>query len=102
MSTAVALLVASALLGLVVGRKFSVLTMVGLAPLLALVAALAVRDIYAAPAVGFVFAYACVFASEAASLFGAWSRYSLIAPLQTSATPQPHTIEVSAGGQTKP
>ena len=72
MSTTVALLLESALLGTLIGLKYSVVTMIGLTPIVAAVAVLAIRD----PLFGLALAYACIFVSEAAYLVGAWMRCS--------------------------
>jgi hypothetical protein len=76
MSTIVSLLAGSAVFGSIIGLKYSVLTMVGLAPLLGFVTMLAARDVFAMPAACFAFACACVFVSETASLLGAWLQHS--------------------------
>jgi hypothetical protein len=74
MSTTVVLLIASAVLGAVIGVKYRIFTIIGLAPILAIVAVLAVRDIYLAPADAFAFAYVCIIVSQTAYFVTAWLR----------------------------
>jgi len=72
MSTIVVLLVASAALGAVIGAKYCIFTIIGLAPVLGMVAVLAVRDIYLAPADEFAFAYVCIIVNQTAYFATAW------------------------------
>jgi hypothetical protein len=72
MSTTVALVVASAMLGVVIGAKYCVFTIVGLAPVLAILAVLAVRDVYSALADEFAFAFVCIIVNQTAYFVTAW------------------------------
>jgi len=72
MSTMVALLVVSAALGAVIGAKYCVFAIIGLAPILTIVAVLAIRDIYVAPWDEVGFAYVCVVVSQTAYFVTAW------------------------------
>src|SRR5262249_34496694 len=76
MCSTCAFLLESAFLGTQIGLKYSVVTMIGLTPIVVAVAVLAIRD----PLFGLAFAYACIFVSEAAYLVGAWMRCSRTAP----------------------
>jgi hypothetical protein len=59
-------------LGAVIAAKYCVFTLIGLAPVLAIVAVLGVRDIYVAPADEFAFAYMCIVVNQAAYFVTAW------------------------------
>jgi hypothetical protein len=72
MNTVLGLLIGSAAVGLVIGAKSCVFTMIGLAPVLAMVAAVAVRNVYVAPGAEIAFGYACLTVAEMAYLFSAW------------------------------
>jgi hypothetical protein len=77
MSTTIALLIANAILGAAIGAKHSALIIIGLAPILAIVVVLGVRDIHFAPASEFAFAYLCIIVSQAAYFVTAWVKLSI-------------------------
>jgi hypothetical protein len=74
MSTTVVLLIASAAVGAVIGAKFCAFTMIAFAPVLAIVAVLAARDVYVAPLDEFALGYVCVIVSQTAYFVTAWLR----------------------------
>jgi hypothetical protein len=78
------LLTGSAIMGLVIGLKYSVFVIVLSAPLLAAVAAVALRDFEFRPAAAITFA--CLTVSQAAYLIGAWLRVKPTASSDRSLT----------------
>src|SRR5215208_6826938 len=72
MSTTVVLLIASAVAGALIGAKYCVFTILGLAPVVAIAAMLAVRDVYLAPADEFAFGFVCVIVNQTAYFATAW------------------------------
>jgi hypothetical protein len=70
MNTIVGLLIGSAALGVVIGVRCRVFAIIGLAPVLAVAAATAVREICFVAMVGI--AFACISVSQTAYFLAAW------------------------------
>jgi len=86
MSTTVALLLESALLGTLIGLRYSIAAMLGWAPIVATVAVLGLLEAELELPVRLAFAYGCVVVSEAAYFAGAWVRFLRADALPTWST----------------
>jgi hypothetical protein len=88
MYTVVGLLIGSAVLGLMIGVRCRVFAIIGLAPVLAVAAAAAVREIGFVATVGV--AFACVSISQVAYFVAAWLSMICVESLIARAR-SPHT-----------